>query len=123
MSNHFALIIEPNDSLLVPYAHVHKNFITERQSSIQSALAILAQKHPDIVFISASYSISKIIDILDAVKNKSIETLIPVVFVVDLSHKISHIPGTSWGNKLAILSSISSVSEYNSTLDRVFSAQ
>jgi len=114
-----AIIVEPNASLQSPYGFMQSGFMLDRHISIQSALQSIAQNQPELVSISASFSTQQYLPILTAVKNKSQQHLIPLIFVIDLSHKISAIPGTTWGNKLGILTTLSDVNEYNSTLDRV----
>lgn len=115
----FAIIIEPNDSLNVPYSYLEDICTYERCSSIESGLRLMSQKYPDLVFLSASFSLAKSVQILDALKNKSATTLVPIIIVVDFSSRASNVPGTTWGNKIGIVSSLSSVNELNSTLDRV----
>ncbi len=114
-----AVIVEPNISLETPYSHMKSAFTLDRHISVPSALQSIAQNEPAIVCVSASFSPQLCLHLLTAVKNKSQHHLIPLLIVVDLSHKISTIPGTTWGNKLGILTSLSNVNEYNSTLDRV----
>lgn len=117
-----ALIIEPNSNLDYPYKLLGKTYNLKRCASVETGLLELAQSEPDIIFISASFAASKLVTILDAVKNKSKDRLIPVIFVIDLSNQINRIPGTTWGNKIGVLTSISTRDEYNSTLRRVLSS-
>lgn len=116
----YALIIEPNDRMLHPYSFLENSYIYQRYTSVEIALQHMSIKYPDIVFISASFSLSKCIKILDALKHISLHSLIPIIFVVDLSKNASLIPGTTWGDKLGIVTSISNQHELNSTLHRVF---
>jgi hypothetical protein len=118
----YALIIEPNDSLHIPYAYLEDAYEYDRCSSIEKGLAFMAKKYPDILFLSASFSLSKSLKVLESLKQKSSYTLIPLVIVVDLSNRVSSVPGTSWGNKIGLVSSLSSAQEVNSTLDRVMNA-
>ena len=117
------LIIEPNSGLDTPYKFISGS-APVRVANVERGLkhlSLQSQTIPDIVFISASFSIQKIITFLDALKNVSRTKLIPLIIVVDFNHKISNIPGTTWGDKIGILTSIVSKSEYNSTIHRVFS--
>jgi len=111
--------MEPNDDLDTPYKFIDNVTLT-RVSTIERGLKYLTQQYPDMVFISASFSVQRILSFLDTLKNASRSRLIPIVMVVDLSHKISNIPGTTWGGKIGILTSLVSRSEYNSTIHRVF---
>ncbi|HJZ24156.1 MAG TPA: hypothetical protein VJ201_06900 [Candidatus Babeliales bacterium] len=113
------LVMEPNDDLDTPYRFLDNVTLT-RVSTIERGLKYLTQQYPDMVFISASFSVQRILSFLDTLKNASRSRLIPIVMVVDLSHKISNIPGTTWGGKIGILTSLVSRSEYNSTIHRVF---
>lgn len=114
------LIIEPNKLLQQPYSYIQKSLSVQRVESIQVGMLEISKSKPDIVFLSTSFSISQTVELLTALKNKSQDGLIPLIFVIDLSQKISSVPGTTWGNKLGILCSQSSFNELNSTLDRVF---
>ncbi len=113
-----ALIIEPNQSLQSPYSYID-SFEIQRCASVQNGLLHLSKTYPDIVFLSTSFSMTKTLSVLDALKNTSSLYLVPLVLVVDLTNSISHIPGTSWGDKLGILTSISNNDEFNSTLNRI----
>lgn len=117
------LIIEPNRFLATPYMHLplDKYQITCRKS-IQQALILLKEKPIDLIFISASFSTSKKIDFLDALKKISTQQLIPLIFVIDLNQPISTILGVTWGNKIGICHSLSSSAELFSTLERIMSA-
>lgn len=118
----YALIIEPNDGLNHPYLFLENKYSYQRYTSVEIALQHMSQKYPDIVFLSSSFSLSKCVKVLDALKHVSTLSLVPIVFVVDLSQNASLIPGTTWGNKLGIITSISDNHEVNSTLNRVHHA-
>ena len=118
----YALIIEPNESLNVPYSYLDDTFQYDRCASVENGLQLLAQKHPDLVLVSASFSLSKTHRLLDALKNKSATSLIPVIVVVDLANKSSTVLGTTWGNKYGVTTSISTVKELNAILDRVMNS-
>src|SRR3989338_2579401 len=111
-----ALIIEPNNKLLSPYSFLSKSYVVYRCSSPESGLKYMSTHVPDIVFLSASISTTKILSFLESLKNESIHKLIPLVLVIDLSHKLSTIPGTTWGGKLGVITNISSENELNSTI-------
>lgn len=118
----FALIIEPNDSVIKPYSYLDEIYEYERCTSVEKGLSIMASKYPDILFLSASFSLSKSLKVLESLKHKSAYGLIPLILVVDLSNRLSGIPGTEWGDKIGILSTLSSSKELHSTLDRVMNA-
>lgn len=118
----YALIIEPNDTVNIPYSHLDEKYEYDRCASIEKGMSLMASKHPDILFLSASFSVSKSLKVLEALKHKSSYGLIPLVLVVDLSNRLSSVPGTEWGNKIGILTTLSSAKEVHSTLDRVMNA-
>lgn len=119
---HTVLIVEPNHSLVEPYCHLPRSYQTFRAASIEQALAKLIDHSPDLVFLSASFAPSKSLLFLEALKNGCLCSLIPLIMVVDLSHRISFLPGTSWGGKFAIIDSSVSQEELYSTLKRVLKA-
>ncbi|KXK10705.1 MAG: hypothetical protein UZ22_OP11002000636, partial [Microgenomates bacterium OLB23] len=49
------------------------------------------------------------------------DRLIPIVFAIDLSNKISHVPGTTWGGHIEIIHSLNSKKQLNSTVSRILS--
>ncbi len=112
-------IIEPNKKLILPYKYLPRSSKITRVSTIEQALRELAEINPKIVFLSASFSASKSLKFLEAFKNSSRNNLIPIIIVVDLSHRVNFVPGISWGGKIAVIDSFASKRELNSTLDRV----
>jgi hypothetical protein len=100
-----ALIVEPNKTLLVPYASLPRHVTVFRVASAPAALQWLSGHTPDLFFLSASFAPSIQVRLLEAFKNSFTSTVIPLVLVIDLSQPLSHIPGTTWGKRLAILHS------------------
>lgn len=115
------LIIEPNTKLHTPYSLLSNKNTIERVATPELGLKSMSLQTPDLVLLSASPSISKILSFLESLKNASHNKLIPLIFVIDLSYKLSTIPGTTWGGKLGVLTSISSENELNSTIRRITS--
>jgi PleD family two-component response regulator len=113
------LIIEPNARLVTPYSELPSAYSILRVSATEQALDILATITPSLVFLSTSYSMTKILEILEQLKSLSTKKIIPVVFVVDWSHKLSTLPGTTWGNQIGLLHSLSSKQELLATLKRI----
>ena len=118
-SNLKILIVEPNTQLLHPYMLFPAQWKTLRENTVESALATVRSFEPDLVCISTSFALTKSVRLLEALKNLSVHKLIPVVFVIDFSHRVSHIPGTTWGGKIGIIHSLSSKKELDSTISRV----
>lgn len=100
-----ALIVEPNKTLTVPYAGLPRHVTVFRVTNAPAALQWLSEHTPDLFFLSASFAPSIQVRLLEAFKNSFTNTVIPLVLVIDLSQPLSHIPGTAWGKRLAILHS------------------
>ncbi len=118
----YTLIIEPHENLTQPYSFLDSSYPTHRVVTLENAMRSMTHKHPDLVLLSASFSIAKSIHFLEMLKHISDTTLIPLLYVVDLSCHVSQIPGTTWGNKLGIVSTLSNKSEFDSTLMRILSS-
>ncbi len=119
-NNHKALIVDPNSYLQI-YQMIPSVWQIEMANTIEAAHLILQKYSPDIVFISSSYSLNKSVAMLETIRNLSAKQLIPVIFVLNFTNKINHIPGTTWGGKIGILHTLSSYCELESTLHRVLS--
>jgi hypothetical protein len=115
-----ALIIEPNPSLATPYMHLPSKFEPVCVPTLEQGIVKLSYiRSPALIFISTSFSASKVVHFLETVKNYSTTRLIPLIFVVDLSHKISSLLGTTWGGKLGIAHTLTSAKELDSILERI----
>jgi hypothetical protein len=112
-------VIEPNGKLNFPYGHLPSNYKVVQLATIELALWELANLKPNLVFLSASFPSSKLVKFLEAFKNFCRFELIPLVIIVDLSHRLNFIPGISWGGKIAVLDSFASKRELLSTISRV----
>jgi len=115
----YILIIEPHETLEHPYSFIGPHYVTNRVVSIENGMRSMTHKHPDLVMLSASFSIAKSIHFLETLKHISHTTLIPLLYVVDLSCHVSQIPGTTWGDKLGIISTLTNQDEFDSTLMRI----
>lgn len=113
------LIIEPQKALDSPYSYLPSSYNIHRVTSPESGLKYMSTETPDIVFLSTSISTPRILTFLESLKSASYNKLIPLILVIDLSHKLSTVPGTTWGGKLGVVTSISSENELNSTICRV----
>jgi len=116
------LIIEPNKNMRSPYAYLSglssPSNIT-RLPSIHSGLAHLIENKPDIVFLSASYEMDRILVFLESLKNKSTDSLINLIIMIDFSQTLSQIPGTTWGDNIGIASNLTSAPELEAILSRI----
>ncbi|MGD9128978.1 MAG: hypothetical protein PVJ09_00590 [Candidatus Woesebacteria bacterium] len=115
-----ALIIEPRAELEIPYRYLaNYKFNLIRFTTLQRASLELKQTLPDLVLLSTSFSISKLVNFLELLKNTCTIKLIPLIFVIDLKKPISKIPGTTWGKKIVIAHSLFSPKEMLISLDKL----
>lgn len=114
-----ALIIEPNHKLIRPYAYLSPSFDGISVSTVEEAVASIGVIVPNLVLISASLPPSRIILLLENIKNNVRTTITPVLFIVDVSHRDNFIPGVWWDSKLAVLDSEVSESVFVLTIDRI----
>jgi hypothetical protein len=118
------LIIEPKVSVAVPYQYLQASSII-RVTSIEAALSSLDTKVPDLVIVSASFADKEIFRFFDALKtlcSTHLAMLIPIMVVINLTEPISTILGTTWGKKLGITTSESSLTEFEATLNRIINS-
>ncbi len=122
LHNLHILIVDPDSKLEQPYVWfeqvVPESSVTHLPT-IELALDKLPTVNPDIVCISASFSAAKTVQLLEAIKQATTTHIIPVCFVVNWQQRLSTIPGTTWGNKVGLLHTLSSADEVRSTLERI----
>jgi hypothetical protein len=97
------LIVEPNELLELPYKYLYDLGTVTRVPTIGAALKEVIWNVPSIVFLSASIEPKKSLTFLDTLKDSSRYSLIPLIIVVDVSHELSTVLGTSWGGKIAVV--------------------
>jgi PleD family two-component response regulator len=90
-------------------------------NTTESAQLQLAKSEWDGVIMSTQLSPHKQLELLEIVKTKCRERIIPVIYLIDLQNRLTTILGTSWGDTLGIFHSLSSEAEVASTLKRLFS--
>lgn len=117
------LIVEPNKKLVTPFSYLPDSYKIARLLTVEQALQKLVEVNPSMVFLSASFSTSKSLKLLEALKNFFKDNLVALIILVDLSHRVNFVPGTSWGGKIAVIDSFASKRELRSTLDRVLKIQ
>lgn len=116
------LIVEPRKELAQPYAHLPQDVELVHLQSTQKAAQFLATHTAcDLVIINASYSPQLILKLLETVKEHSSQqlSLVPIIFLVDLKNENNYIPGTFWGQKLGLVSSLSTQKELKLILERI----
>ncbi len=115
------LIVEPNQSLTIPYMYLPNTYTLTCVSSIRRARNELAHTVPDLVFLSTSFRPAQTLSFLEELKkvSQSKTRIIPIVFVIDLSQRVSYVLGTTWAGKVGFANSQSSAEELFSTLERI----
>lgn len=118
-SDTIVLIIEQNESLKNPYTFMCDAYDTRRVSSIEKAIVEIHLKPPELVLLSASFTPISTLKLLEALKEVSVFTVIPLLIIVDLSYRISAVLGTSWGGKIAVVDSRIPKKDFFSTIKRI----
>jgi hypothetical protein len=112
-------IIEPNISLNIPYKYLSNLWAINWYPCPEMALAKFKKEKPDLVFFSASFTPEESVWFLDQLKDFFKEKIIPLVITVDFSNPVNFVPGTFWGEKIAVLDSLTSAKEFRLVLDRL----
>ncbi|HYD34655.1 MAG TPA: hypothetical protein VD999_01165 [Vitreimonas sp.] len=113
------LIIDPHETMSVPYQYLQAYAIT-RVPTIEQAIAKLQDPLlPELIFLSASYSPTKSLTFLEALKNSLTTELVPIIITVNFETKLSTVIGTMWGKRIGICHSLSSPAELYSTIERI----
>ncbi len=117
------LIIEPNTQLTLPYHYVSdlssEKHTVLRVSTLEQAIIKLDSHQPKVVFLSTSFDPNQALEFLEKLKEYSSTGIIPLIFVVDWSQRVQTLLGTSWGDAVGILHSLSSQEEVAATLKRL----
>lgn len=113
---------EPNLKLSIPYLHLPATYHLQTESTL-SVTAFSPSTLPDLIMLSSSFSPEDTVDFLWQLKNISSAQIVPLIFVVDWSQSLSQVPGTTWGNKIGLLHSLSSQNEVQTTLERLMSSK
>lgn len=116
------LIIEPNKNLTKPYSYLSKGWFVTRLTTNNLTSNSLKKINPDMVFLSASLPPLKSLKFLETLKDFDDSKLTPLIIVVDLSHRLNFVPGTSWGGRIGVLDSFSSKKEFFATITRILSS-
>jgi hypothetical protein len=119
------LIIDPHEQLSKPYQWLPSAATLIHSTSTPQATQYLRDRIPSLVIISASFSPSQMLELLETVKRcvSHQRFLVPLIVMVDLHDRINFIPGTHWGQKMGVLCSLSSKEEVNAVLNRICAEQ
>lgn len=83
------------------------------------ALQALAVALPSIVIISSRFAPTKHIQILEALKERSTDSLIPIIINLDLNQPTIVLPGTRWAGKLGLITPDTTQAEFTALLARL----
>lgn len=119
------LVIDPHQQLSKPYQSLPTDSTIVHVTSTPLATQYLRDRIPSLVIISASFSPSQMLDLLELVKTAVAHQrfLVPLIIMVDLHDRINFVPGTHWGQKIGILCSLSSQDEVQAVINRVCAEQ
>lgn len=109
---------EPNSQLQVPYMYFPPSYHFHTNRS----LVIPQFSHspfPDLVTVSGSFTPEQLVDFLWQLKALCVQKIVPLIFVIDWLKPLTQIPGTTWGDTVGLLHSLSSPAEVTATLSRV----
>ena len=118
-SDIIVLIIEANESLKNPYTFMSGVYDTRRISSIERAVIEIGLKPPELVLLSASFAPKGTFKVLEALRETSVFSVIPLLIIVDLSYRISTVLGISWGGKIAVVDSRILKKDFFSIIKRI----
>jgi len=115
-------IFEPDSSFRFPYKYLPKQYTIFRYTSFKEALDVAKTTGfvPDLIMISTNFPTAQLLDLLEGIIHNSDKKVPAIILTLDLSKKIIHIPGVSWGKKLGVLSTNCSELEVGATLARLF---
>ncbi len=119
-SNLDILIIEPNNLLKTPYSYIPSKYKIVRVSSVELASRILINSTPKLAILSASLPLSENLNFLSQLRKSSISFLISLLIIIDLTNRISMVPGTLWGGKISVIDSLIPESDFNTVLSRLY---
>ncbi len=118
-NSYITYIVEPNPQLAIPYMYLPPKYSITSFLSVNKAIRAISHQVPDLLLLSTSYQLSLSIRILEKLKDACFDRIIPLILVIDWMHRLPHVPGTSWGNNIGLLHSLSSEQEVLATLDRI----
>jgi hypothetical protein len=95
------------------------NFTIATAQTFGQALQLLSAHQPAVVCISTRFAPTKIVSLLESIKECSQSHLIPVLFVLDLSQPTIVLPGTRWAGKLGIVTQDMTDAELTALFDRL----
>lgn len=118
-----ALVMDPKPLSIGQTNLLTRHFRVTYCSSLPHTLQALAVEQPALLIVSSRFAPTKLIQVLEALKERSTQSLIPVIVNLDLSQPTITLPGTRWAGKLGIITSNTSQNEFTALIERLFSIQ
>jgi DNA-binding NarL/FixJ family response regulator len=115
-----ALVMDPKPVPTHVATLLARYFRVTHCSSLPLTLQAMAVKSPTVMVVSSRFSLTKHIQVLEALKEHSTHTLIPVIVSLDLSQPTITFPGTRWAGKLGFISPDTSQDEFIALIRRLF---
>lgn len=117
--NRIAFVIEPNEGLQEPYCFLPEKYFIIRIPTLKLAFWELGGTRPDLVFLSVSFKLVEQVRFLESLKNLARPNFVPLILVIDWSHRLNYLPGLSWGGRIAAVDCHASGKELLALLQRV----
>ncbi len=114
-----ALVVEPNDDVVLPYRFLENSFLVRRVRKIEVGIQYFKKNSVDILLLSASFSSEETLEMLEVVKNLSTQGLIPLVIVLDWTNPVNFVAGTTWTGKIGVLDSFANEDQFKAVVDRI----
>lgn len=115
-----ALVMDPHPISKEVATLLENHFRVTHCTSVPLTLQALATQSPSILVVSTRFTPTKLIQVLEAVKERSTDRLIPVLLNLDLTQPMITIPGTRWSGKLGIITRDTNQAEFSALIDRLF---
>ena len=117
-----ALVMDPKPVSADLSILLTRYFQVTHCSSLPQTLQTLAVSQPTLMVISSRFAPTKLIQAFEALKERSTQTLIPVIVSLDLTQPTITLPGTRWAGKLGFISPDTSQDEFAALIHRLFLA-
>lgn len=118
------LILEPNSLVVSPYSYLASIFrqavSVQRVETVDQAVESLVKLSPELVVMSASFPPEETLKFLEQLKDAGTTDVVPLIWVIDLENPLSTVFGTQWAGQTAVCSTLTSLSEFKSILQRLF---
>mgnify|MGYP006890188840 CR=1 FL=1 len=115
-----ALVMDPKPLSVGLTDHLTRFYRVVHCSSLPLTLQTLAVEQPTLFVVSSRFAPTKLIQVLEALKERTTQSLIPVIINLDLDQPSITLPGTRWAGKLGFITSDTSQNEFAALIERLF---